>query len=157
MAPDPEETQEVDLGGLVFDACGQEDYETAERILRSGMIYVLHQIDESSPDMPDLEDEDAEAEFNVVVAEADGVIAIMCFTALEHVDAFLDSISEELPEDFEIPVVGMDGNTLIDGLPDDMGLLVNAGTELECFFPPGVWAGSEGAEPEDAESEGEEE
>ncbi len=157
MAFDPEETENVDLGGLVYDACDNEDYATAERILRSGMIYVLHQIDEASPEMPDMEDEDSEAEFNVVVAEADGIVAMMCFTALEHVDAFLDSISDELPEDFEIPVVGMDGNTLMDGLPDDMGLLVNASTELECFFPPGIWEGAEDQTSETGGSDGGEE
>ncbi|GIW96763.1 MAG: hypothetical protein KatS3mg111_0096 [Pirellulaceae bacterium] len=136
MSSDPEEFSQVDFGGLVLDAAREEDFETAEKILRSSMLYVLNQIDEDA----DVEFDDEEGgEFNLVIAESDDEVALICFTSPDHVENFLDSISEELPEDYEIPVIAMSGSMLLDGLPEDFGLLVNPNTDLECFFPAGIW------------------
>ena len=88
----------------------------------------------------------------MVLAEVDDDLAVVFFSNPQAAASFAKDISEDLPEGHSLPSVPLDGNTLIDGLPEDCGLLLNPGDETECYFPPGCFAWDE----EDAEYEEEE-
>jgi hypothetical protein len=72
-----------------------------------------------------------------MLAEVDEDHAVVCFSNQEAASDFATEIGEELPAGRELPAVMLDGDTLLDGLPEDCGLLINPGTEVECYFPPG--------------------
>ncbi|MEZ6076482.1 MAG: hypothetical protein R3C09_06735 [Pirellulaceae bacterium] len=129
------EQEPVDLGGLIADAAEANDATVAENIIRSGEFIVFQQIDMESGEV----EEDGEGNFSVVLAEVDDELAVVCFSSQEAADSFAQEIGEDLPEGQELPAVMMDGSMLIDGLPEDCGLLVNPGTDNESFFPPGCF------------------
>ena len=129
------EQEPVDLGGLIADAAEANDATVAENIIRSGEFIVFQQIDMESGEV----EEDEEGNFSVVLAEVDEELAVVCFSNQEAADAFAQEIGDDLPEGQELPAIMMDGNMLIDGLPEDCGLLVNPGTDFESFFPPGCF------------------
>lgn len=129
------EQEPVDLGGLIADAAEANDATVAENIIRSGEFIVFQQIDMESGEV----EEDEDGNFSVVLAEVDEELAVVCFSNQEAADNFAKEIDDDLPEGQELPVVMMDGNMLIDGLPEDCGLLVNPGTDFESFFPPGCF------------------
>lgn len=145
------EQEPVDLGGLIADAAEANDATVAENIIRSGEFIIFQQIDLESGDL----EEDDEGNFSVVLAEVDEDLAVVCFSSQEAADIFAKEIVEDLPEGRDLPAVVMDGNMLIDGLPDDCGLLVNPGTDNESYFPPGcfLWDEVDGEEEEDGEFE----
>lgn len=143
------EQEPVDLGGLIADAAEANDATVAENIIRSGEFIIFQQIDLESGEI----EQDDEGNFSVVLAEVDDELAVVCFSNQEAADLFAKEIGSDLPEGRELPAVTMDGNMLIDGLPEDCGLLVNPGTENESFFPPGCFLWDD----EDEESGDEEE
>ena len=146
------EQEPVDLGGLIADAAEANDATVAENIIRSGEFIVFQQIDMESGEV----EEDEEGNFSVVLAEVDEELAVVCFSNQAAADAFAQEIGDDLPEGQELPAIMMDGNMLIDGLPEDCGLLVNPGTDFESFFPPGcfLW---EDEDEEDADFEDDDE
>jgi hypothetical protein len=129
------EFDHVDLGGLIADALDADDAVVAASIIRSGDFIVLKQID--------VEDEeeatgDKEGNFSVVLAEMEGnENAVVCFSNQDFVEGFVDEISGDIPPGRDLPAVMLDGESLLDGLPSDCGLLLNPGAETECYFPPG--------------------
>lgn len=129
------EQEPVDLGGLIADAAEANDATVAENIIRSGEFIIFQQIDLESGDI----EQDEEGNFSVVLAEVDDELAVVCFSNQEAADLFAKEIGSDLPDGRELPAVTMDGNMLIDGLPEDCGLLVNPGTDNESFFPPGCF------------------
>ena len=139
------EQEPVDLGGLIADAAEANDATVAENIIRSGEFIVFQQIDMESGEV----EEDDDGNFSVVLAEVDDELAVVCFSSQEAADNFAQEIGEDLAEGQELPAVMMDGNMLIDGLPDDCGLLVNPGTDNESFFPPGCFQWDEEDDEED--------
>lgn len=143
------EQEPVDLGGLIADAAEANDATVAENIIRSGEFIIFQQIDLESGEI----EQDEEGNFSVVLAEVDDELAVVCFSNQEAADLFAKEIGSDLPEGRELPAVTMDGNMLIDGLPEDCGLLVNPGTENESFFPPGcfLWDDEEDEECGDEE------
>ncbi len=144
------EQEPVDLGGLIADAAEANDATVAENIIRSGEFIVFQQIDVESGEV----EEDGEGNFSVVLAEVDEELAVVCFSNQEAADQFAIEIGEDLPEGTELPAVMMGGDMLIDGLPEDCGLLVNPGTDNESFFPPGCFEWEDGEEEfEDGEEE----
>lgn len=141
------EEEHVDLGGLIADAAEADDAAVAESIIRSGQFILLQQIDTESGEV----EEDEEGNFSVVLAEVDEDVAVVCFTNGEAVGRFTQEIAGDIPEGHELPTVMLEGDDLLDGLPEDCGLLVNPGEETECYFPPGCFF------EEDEEAAGEEE
>jgi hypothetical protein len=144
------EEEHVDLGGLIADAAESNDAAVAESIIRSGQFILLQQIDTESGEI----EEDEEGNFSVVLAEVDEDVAVVCFTNMEAVGRFTQEIAGDIPEGHELPTVILEGDDLIDGLPEDCGLLVNPGEETESYFPPGCFFFDED---EDDEDEGGEE
>jgi len=136
---EPEE-QELDLGGLIADAAEANDSVAASQVIRGGEFILLQQIDMETGAV----EEDEEGNFSVVLAEVEeDDIAVVCFTNATAAANFSKEISEDLPEGHSLPEVILDGDTLLDGLPEDCGLLVNPGTENECYFPPGCFYSEE--------------
>lgn len=123
-----------ELGTLIAAAAEASDAVVAASIIRSADFIILQQIDMETGDI----ETDEEGNFSVVLAEVDDETAVICFTAQEAVDHFQVEISSNLPVGKELPAVVLDGDTLLDGLPSDCGLLVNPGAENECYFPPGT-------------------
>ena len=145
------EQEPVDLGGLIADAAEANDATVAENIIRSGEFIVFQQIDMESGEV----EEDDDGNFSVVLAEVDDELAVVCFSSQEAADNFAQEIGEDLAEGQELPAVMMDGNMLIDGLPEDCGLLVNPGTDNESFFPPGCFQWDEEDDEQDDEQDDE--
>ncbi len=128
------EFDHVDLGGLIADAADAHDAAVAASIIRSGEFIVLQQIDVEHGES----EEAAEGNFSVVLAEMEGdENAVVCFSHPDFVEHFVEEISDEIPLGRELPAVMLDGESLLDGLPSDCGLLLNPGAETECYFPPG--------------------
>jgi hypothetical protein len=134
-AEEPVDLDGVDLGGLIADAAEANDATNAANIIRSGQFILLQQIDMESGEI----EEDDEGNFSVVLAEVEDETAVVCFTNPNAVANFAAEIAEDIPEGHELPAVVLDGNDLLDGLPDDCGLLVNPGEDTECYFPPGCF------------------
>lgn len=143
------QSEPIDLGGLIADAAEANDAAVAENIIRSGEFIIFQQIDLESGEI----EEDDEGNFSVVLAEVDEELAVVCFSSQDAADNFAKDIGRELPDGRQLPAVVMDGNMLIDGLPEDCGLLVNPGTENESYFPPGCFLWDETDEDEADEDE----
>ena len=128
------QNENVDLGGLIYDAAEDNDIGVANKVIRSGEFILLQQISDASGEA----DEDEDGNFSVVLAEIDDeVAAVVCFSNKDSAQLFVEEIADDIPAGRELPAVVLDGDTLLDGLPEDCGLLVNPGTENECYFPPG--------------------
>lgn len=124
-----------DLGTLIASAAEAEDAVVAESIIRTADFIVFQQIDMESGEV----EHDGEGNFSVVLADVDEDIAVVCFTNAEAAANFQAEISEDLPEGHELPSVMLAGETLLDGLPPDCGLLIDPGAETECYFSPGCF------------------
>lgn len=123
----------ADLGGLIADAADEQDAATAANIIRSGEFIVLQQIDPESGESQEIE----EGDISVVLAEWEDETAVVCFSKMQFASDFTEEIAGEIPEGHDLPAVILDGDSLLDGLPEDCGLLLNPGAETECYFPPG--------------------
>ncbi len=123
------------LGQRVAAAAESNDAVIAQSIIRGGDFIVFQQIDMDGGDM----EEDSEGNFSVVLAEVDDETAVVCFSSKSSASNFASELADDLPAGRDLPAVFLDGDTLLDGLPADCGLLVNPGAETECYFPPGCF------------------
>ena len=125
-----------ELGFKICQASENSDYDTAQEIILGGVFYLLQEIDleEGVP----AEDENGECAVLLATVEDDET-AVICFTDDAAIDPFIEAINEELPEGLEMPILEVDGTTLLEGLPQSCGLLVNPEADSQCYFPPGVF------------------
>lgn len=130
-------SDKVDLGGLISDAAESNDATVAASIIRSGDFIVFQQIDAENSEVEEGEIEKDADSFSVVLAEIDDETAVVCFSNQDSASNFANELAQDIPPGRELPAIVLDGNTLLDGLPQDCGLLVNPGAETECYFPPG--------------------
>ena len=107
----------------------------AASLIRDSRFIVFKQIDPEQDSDPSIDPGDS---FPVVLAEIDDEMAVVCFSQESAAEEFARELADDIPAGRELPPVALDGNALLDGLPDDCGLLLNPGTEVECYFPPGV-------------------
>jgi hypothetical protein len=135
------------LGSQIADAAEAGDAERAEDLIRNHELIVLQRIDEETGQVEFDEDEN----FSVVLAEVDEDIAVVCFSNLTAANSFMDTVCEELSGGSRLPAVVLDGNELLDGLPDSVGLLVDPTTEQECYFPPSCFSESSDSTYDDEE------
>jgi hypothetical protein len=126
MSNDAEE-----LGAQIAAAAENEDAAVAASAIRSGDFIVFQQVD------PENAGSESEEAVSVVLAQVDEDTAVVCFSDQRLAQVFAEEISDEIPPGQELPAVILSGDVLLDGLPDDCGLLVNPGSTLECYFPPG--------------------
>ncbi len=104
-----------------------------DQIIRKHDFLVLQQFDPETGEV----DENDDGSFNVVLVEVDEESAVVAFTKEKFASEFLHDVEEELPHAENYPAIMLDGNTLLDGLPEDCGLLINPGAPTECYLPPG--------------------
>ena len=142
-----EMNEDPKLGAAIADAAEAGDGLAAEQLIRGGDFIILQQIDPETGEVEIDEDQN----FSVVLAEVDEDMAVVCFTTSDQAQSFVDGIIEEFTGGKPLPAVALDGNELLDGLPDDCGLLVNPGSVEECYFPPSCFFA------EDSESDDESE
>ncbi len=135
-----------DLGEKIVAAIDANDPVLLESLFRNGEFILYQQIDTETGTI----DEDDEGNFSVVLAELEDSVAVVCFTNSAVADNFVETQITDLPEGTVLPSVMVDGESLLDGLPEDCGLLLNPASEAECYFPPGSF---ELAEDEDEDSE----
>lgn len=124
-----------ELGVRIATAAESNDIAVASSIIREGEFIVFQQLDPESGEI----ELDEQGNFSVVLAEIDEETAVVCFTDEAAAQLFASEIADEVPEGHDLPAVMLDGNSLLDGLPEDCGLLINPGSETECYFPPGCW------------------
>ncbi len=122
-----------DLGAQIASAAENDDAAVAASAIRGGDFIVFQQIDPENP-----QSGDDEGAFSVVLAQVEEDTAVVCFSNKETAQMFAEEIADEIPPGQELPALMLAGDVLLDGLPDDCGLLVNPGSELECYFPPGI-------------------
>ncbi len=128
-------TDNDNLSTRIVEAIAAEDIVLLESLIRGGEFILFQQIDPETG----LVDQDEDGNFNVVIAELEDDMAVVCFTDSSIADKFVETAVEDLPVGSELPRVMLDGDTLLDGLPEDCGLLLNPTSEEECFFPPGTF------------------
>lgn len=121
------------IGEALALAAEQGDSTEVHRIIRSHDFMVLQQFDPDTGEVNENED----GSFNVVLVEVEEDTAVVAFTQEKFASEFLHDVEDELPDAENYPAVMLDGNTLLDGLPEDCGLLINPGAPTECYFPPG--------------------
>jgi len=122
------------VGDALFLAHEQGDLGEAHRIIRSHEFMVLQQFDSETGEVSKNDD----GSFNVVLVEVEEDTAVVAFTQEKFASEFLHDVGDELPDAENYPAVMLDGNALLDGLPEDCGLLFNPGAPTECYFPPGL-------------------
>lgn len=122
------------VGERIHAAASHDESVIVASLIRQHEFIVFQQVD---PDQPDAATEE-EGKFSVVLAEIDEGIAVVCFSEQSPAKAFADEVADEVPDGCDLPAILLDGNSLLDGLPNDCGLLLNPGSEVECYFPPGV-------------------
>lgn len=135
------------LGSEIAQAAEDNDAFKAEQLIRSHELLVLQRIDVETGEVEYDEDEN----FSVVLAEVDEDVAVVCFSNFSAATSFMDSVCDELTDGQRLPAVLLDGNELLDGLPDSVGLLVDPTTDNECYFPPSCF--SDGSDDFDDEEE----
>jgi SseB protein N-terminal domain len=124
--------ENIQLGVEIADAAETNEASKAEELIRANEFIVLQQIDLETGEI----EVDEEDNFSVVLAEVDEDMAVVCFTSLTAAESFMDEVCEELTGGTRLPAVVLEGNQLLDGLPEGIGLLINPTTEQECYFPP---------------------
>ncbi|QDV22805.1 hypothetical protein [Aureliella helgolandensis] len=133
------ENESLDVGTLIAEAAEAGDAEIAENLIRSNNFIVFQQISAETGEVEKGED----GSFSVVLVEIDDDTAVVCFSNEQNAAAFAKEIvedaGEEMAEGEEIPSTILEGGELLDGLPPDCGLLMDAGAESECYFPPGCF------------------
>ncbi len=120
------------IGEALVLAHEQNDIDAAHRIIRSHEFMVLQQFDPETGEV----NENDDGSFNVVLVEVEEDTAVVAFTQEKFASEFLHDVEDELPDIENYPAVMLDGNALLDGLPEDCGLLINPGAPTECYFPP---------------------
>ena len=124
--------ENVQLGVEIADAADANDASRAEELIRGHDFIVLQEIDpETGEAMMDEDDR-----FSVVLAEVDEDMAVVCFTSMSAAENFMNEVCDELTGGTRLPTIVLEGDELLDGLPDGIGLLINPTTEEECYFSP---------------------
>lgn len=126
-----------EIGLKIIEAIDAEDIALVESLIRENEFILFQQIDPETGEV----DEDEDGNFSVVIAEMDEDSAVVCFTSREIAENFVEEAVQDLPEGGELPTVMLSGDDMLDGLPLDVGLLLNPTSEGECFFPPGTFTG----------------
>jgi hypothetical protein len=121
------------IGERILNAATSNENVIAASLIRDNKFIVFQQVDPEQA----ASGTEVEGNFSVVLAEVDNSLAVVCFSEESTAANFAQEVAEEVPEGYELPAIRLDGNTLLDGLPDDCGLLFNPGSDIECFFPPG--------------------
>jgi hypothetical protein len=147
--PGAEFPENPSLGSEIAQAAEDNDALKAEELIRSHEMIVLQRIDVETGQVEFDEDEN----FSVVLAEVDEDIAVVCFSHFNAASSFMDSVAEDLTGGSRLPAVVLDGNELLDGLPDSVGLLVDPTTENECYFPPSCFSDFSDSPDDDDEEE----
>lgn len=124
-----------DLGPSLANAAQLDDSVLAATVIRGGNFIVFQQIDTETGQGA----RDNEGGFSVVLAAVEEDTAVVCFSNPTAAEGFVADIADSIPAGRELPSVVLDGNTLLNGLPSDCGLLVNPGADTECYFPPGCF------------------
>lgn len=124
--------ENIQLGIEIAAAAETNEASKAEELIRANEFIVLQQIDLETGEIEIDEDDN----FSVVLAEVDEDMAVVCFTSLTAAESFMDEVCEELTGGTRLPAVVLEGDHLLDGLPEGIGLLINPTTEQECYFPP---------------------
>ncbi|MFK7737156.1 MAG: SseB family protein [Pirellulaceae bacterium] len=126
---------DAELGKRIANAVEEEEFAVAASLIQAGVFIVFEQIDPENEESA----EDEEGNFSVVLAEVEDELAVVCFSDEEAAQNFASEVVEEdIPEGHELPAIVLNGESLLEGLPDECGLLVNPGVETECYFPPGA-------------------
>lgn len=131
MVSDNEEISDP-LGDELAEAMATGKFSEVDRVIRANDFLLLQQFNPETGEVELSED----GSFHVVLVEVDDTTAVVAFTQDQYASEFLNDVQEELPEAEEFPAVVLDGNTLLDGLPEECGLLVNPGMETECYLSP---------------------
>ncbi len=140
---DNEDATDDVVGEALVLALEEGEIAAVDIIIRKHDFLVLQQFD---PDTGEV-DENDDGSFNVVLVEVEEESAVVAFTKEKFASEFLADVEDELPDAENYPAIMLDGNTLLDGLPEECGLLINPGAPTECYFPPGF------VQPEDDDDE----
>lgn len=124
-----------ELSQQILSAIEAENIDLVESAIRGGEFILFQQVDPESGEV----EEDAEGNFSVVIAELEEHSAVVCFTDPDIATNFVNEVVDDLPVGQSLPSVILDGDVLLDGLPEDCGLLLNPTSDEECFFPPGTF------------------
>lgn len=120
------------LGSQIALAAEEDDAEKAETLIRANEFLVLQMLetDECEGELHE------EEQFAVLLAEVEDDLAVVCFSDSTSAENFMDQVCDDLAGGQRLPAVLIDGNQLLDELPESIGLLVNPTTGDECYFPP---------------------
>lgn len=141
--------ENVQLGVEIADAADANNASQAEKLIRGHDFIVLQEIDnETGEAMVDEEDR-----FSVVLAEVEESMAVVCFTSLSAAENFMNEVCDELTGGARLPAIVLEGDELLDGLPDGIGLLINPTTEEECYFSPSCFEFQEVGEEDESSTE----
>lgn len=122
------------IGQQIVDAVDADDFDLIEHLIRTNDLIFFHEV---NPETGEVEmDEEG---FNVMAVSVEGEEALLCFTDVSIVDHFIEHGFEETSDEGEVPTVKIQGNSVLDELPPDLGILLNATSEGELYFPPGVF------------------
>ncbi len=128
-----DQDEEDTVGEAIATAVENDAMDEVEQLIRSNSFVVLQQFDPETGDV----DENDDGSFNVILVEIDEDPAVVAFTQEKYASEFLSEVEDEIPEAEHYPAIVLDGNTLLDGLPSDCGLLINPGAPTECYLQPG--------------------
>lgn len=130
---DNEDAADDVIGEALALAFEEGEIAAVDIIIRKHDFLVLQQFNPETGEV----DENDDGSFNVVLVEVDEESAVVAFTQEKLASEFLADVEDELPHAENYPAIMLDGNTLLDGLPEDCGLLINPGAPTECYLPPG--------------------
>ncbi|HBE70443.1 MAG TPA: hypothetical protein DDW52_20025 [Planctomycetaceae bacterium] len=122
------------IGKQIFDAVDADDFDLIEHLIRTNDLIFFHEVNSQTGEI-EMDDEG----FNVMAVSVEGEEALLCFTDVTIVDHFIEHGFEETSEEGEVPTVKIQGNSVLDELQSDLGILLNATSEGELYFPPGVF------------------
>jgi len=100
------------------------DSQTLQQLIQSRDFTLLQSEDES--------DEEGSA---ALMAECDGSPVLIAFSNMETAGVFVDAMSEEFGGQ-EVPAFVVDGKSLLENLPEGLGILLDPETDQCCVIPP---------------------
>ncbi|MEM9585682.1 MAG: SseB family protein [Planctomycetota bacterium] len=84
------------------------------------------------------EEADTEEGFGALTVELDDQAALVAFTSQAFAGEFVDQMSEDFADDEEVQGYIMDGESLIESLPESYGLILNPETDNACILDVGL-------------------
>ncbi|MEM7478199.1 MAG: SseB family protein [Planctomycetota bacterium] len=130
-------TIDSQLGQILAEAIEDDKLDIVLQKLAEAEIIVLQQIDEETGESV----ADEHGDVNVVLAEMDEGIAVVCFTDESYADKFSEVFADRIP--VTCPRVAVTGGSLLASMPEDCGLLINSGSEHECYLSPAFFEAGE--------------